>query len=214
MDTKNETPLGLYIAVEGIDGSGKSTVLKALKDELEAEVTREPGGPPLAEEIRLVLQQKRETNMHVFSEFALFWAARFSTLREAVMPRIEAGKHIVSDRCEASTWAYQIRGREHPALEEPFWALRKLLWRLPDAYFYLDVSVEEAHRRIFSNRPALEIDRFDLEEAPFMRRVREGYEEFFRVAPGALMFRLDASKPPDEVAAEAVEALRRFVATR
>lgn len=209
MDPTNENQSGLYVAVEGGEGSGKSTAIAAAKDVIgECVVTREPGGTSLSEDVRHILQADGR-HINPRSEFALFWASRFAAIEEVVVANLAAGRSVISDRCAASTWAYQVRARELPELVEPFWSLWNILPRTPDLYVFLDLDPEEGLRRIFTNRLD-EVSRIDRESLPFHRRVREGYREFFSAMPPEKVVTIDASRPKDEVAQMVADVIRRF----
>jgi dTMP kinase len=204
------TKSGLYVAVEGGEGCGKSTAIAAIRGAIgDCVTTREPGSTPLAEKVRSVLQVIDDCPMNPLSEFSLFWAARFSTVRETVVPELERGVSVVSDRCAASTWAYQIRGRQLPELAEPFWSFWKILPRTPDLYIFLDLDPEEGLRRIFAGRQD-EVSRIDLESLDFHRRVREGYKEFFSRMPPDRVIQIDASQPREAVSEAVASAIRGF----
>lgn len=201
---------GCYIAFEGGEGCGKSTAIQAVRGLLgECLVTREPGGTRLAEKVRHVLQVDDGCTISPHSEFALFWAARFSVTEELIVPQLKAGKVVLSDRCAASTWAYQIHGRQMPELGDLFWASWNLLPRTPDMYLYLDLDPQEGLRRIYSGRLD-EISRIDREELPFHQRVRAGYEDFFARVPRGKVVRIDASQSREAVAEAAIAAVREF----
>ncbi len=210
MSTTSNTQKGIYVAVEGGEGCGKSTVIAALKALLgDCIVTREPGGTRLAEKVRHILQHDDGCPMPSRSEFALFWAARFSTMEEVVVPQLEAGNAVISDRCAASTWAYQIHGRQMAELSEVFWASWKILPCVPDLYVYLELDPAEGLRRIFLNRIE-EISRIDREALAFHQRVQVGYQDFFAKVPTGQVVRIDASQSREAVAEAAVAAVHGF----
>ena len=212
MSTTPNIQKGLYFTVEGGEGCGKSTAIAAIKTAIgECLTMREPGSTPLAEKVRHVLQVVDGCPMNSLSEFALFWAARFSTIHEIVVPELDKGRTVISDRCAASTWAYQIRGRQLSELAEPFWAFWKILPRTPDLYVFLDLEPEEGLRRIFTTRLD-EISRIDSESIDFHRRVREGYVEFFSLMPPEKVVRIDASQSREAVSEAVADAIRGFSA--
>lgn len=209
MDSTTEKLSGFYAAVEGGEGCGKSTAIAAIKDVIgECVVTREPGGTALSEDVRHILQADGR-HINPRSEFALFWASRFSTIEEVVVANLAANRSVISDRCAASTWAYQVRARELPELADPFWSLWKILPRTPDLYVFLDLDPEEGLRRIFTKRLD-EISRIDRESLAFHRRVREGYREFFSAMPPEKVVTIDAARPKEEVAQMVADAIRQF----
>lgn len=161
-----------YIALEGVDGSGKSTVATALAERLEALgtkviVVREPGGTTLGEVVRGLLLDSQ--SLDVWAEVFLFAAQRAELAAELVKPALDAGTWVISDRTYYSSMAYQgnARGLGVDRVRE----INELGLRgvVPDLVFVLDVDPKEALSR--QNRP----DRIGRESAVFQSRVREGY---------------------------------------
>src|SRR5579864_4280814 len=104
---------GKFIVLEGGEGAGKSTQLRVIKEILgdDIVITREPGGSPYAEEIRnVILKSTNAGQADAKTHFALFWAARADHMKNTVLPALNAGKHVISDRFDSSTFAYQIYG--------------------------------------------------------------------------------------------------------
>lgn len=138
----------MYIAIEGIDGAGKSTAMKAIADwltqhypEYVIETTREPGGCKAAEDIRMVL---KTTPMEDGTRMYLFTAAREILLSSVVLPALEEGRMVVSDRCLATTFAYQCTSTE---LEDMFFNFHENIKR-PDLTIILDLHAEVAEARL------------------------------------------------------------------
>ena len=161
-----------YIALEGVDGSGKSTVAAALAERLEAEgtkviVVREPGGTALGEVVRGLLLDSE--SLDDWAEVFLFAAQRAELAAELVKPALDAGTWVISDRTYYSSMAYQgnARGLGVDRVRE----INELGLRgvVPDLVFVLDVDPKQALRR--QDRP----DRIGRESAVFQSRVREGY---------------------------------------
>ena len=161
-----------YIALEGIDGSGKSTVAAALAGRLEALgtkviVVREPGGTSLGEVVRGLLLDSQ--SLDDWAEVFLFAAQRAELAAELVKPALDAGTWVISDRTYYSSMAYQgnARGLGVDRVRE----INELGLRgvVPDLVFVLDVDPKQALSR--QNRP----DRIGRESAVFQGRVREGY---------------------------------------
>ena len=110
---------GKFITVEGIEGVGKSTNIEFIRSILEAEdkkvvVTREPGGTPIAEEIRTLLLDHRNNYLAKDSELLLMFAARAEHLAQVIRPALEEGKFVLCDRFTDATYAYQGGGRRMP----------------------------------------------------------------------------------------------------
>jgi dTMP kinase len=170
---------GKFITVEGGEGVGKSTNIAFIAETLrqagvEVEITREPGGTPLAEEIREVLIKCRNEAVHPDTELLLMFAARAQHLNEKIKPALDAGTWVVCDRFTDATYAYQSGGRKLPSEKvanlETFvqGALR------PDMTILLDAPVEVGMARA-QKRAAL--DRFEEEKVDFFNRVRNNYLE-------------------------------------
>ena len=183
--------------LEGGEGAGKSTAAAFLKEQLPREqflFTREPGGTPFAEKVRALMIAPEATGASAEALFTLVWAGRFDHVKNVIKPSLERGTHVISERFDSSTFAYQIRGQETPALEKLFWECRALLGEcIPDLYIWLDVSPEEGlHRMRENTRKAEPIDQFEARELAFHTRVRAGLTEFFANVP---VVKIDAGRP-------------------
>lgn len=170
--------VGKFITLEGTEGVGKSTNLHFIHQWLIAQgvdvvMTREPGGTPLAEELRAILLAPREEAVDETAELLLIFAARAQHLREVIKPALARGAWVLSDRFTDATYAYQGFGRGLDVsliaqLEQQVQgALR------PDLTLVLDIEVEVGLSRA-SARAAL--DRFESEQIEFFERVRLGYQ--------------------------------------
>jgi dTMP kinase len=203
---------GRFITLEGGEGAGKSTVMAVIAATLAErgivyEMTREPGGTPLAEAIRALALDAHWTGvMRPETELLLVFAARAQHVRECVLPALDGGRWVVSDRYTDASYAYQGGGRGQPteriaALEA--WAAPVA----PDLTFLLDVPVEQGLARAFSRG---ERDRMEREQAEFHERVREAYHA--RVAADPTRFRvIDARQSQAEVAASVKAELLRWM---
>jgi dTMP kinase len=168
---------GLFITVEGGEGVGKSTNIAFIQEALAAKgiksiVTREPGGTPLAEEIREVLIKNREETVVSETELLLMFAARAQHLHQKILPSLESGVWVISDRFTDATYAYQSGGRGVP--EEKVALLETFVQGdiRPDLTLLLDAPIEVGMARA-KNRGAL--DRFEEEKAEFFNKVRDNY---------------------------------------
>lgn len=178
-----------FIVLEGIDGAGKSTHLAYICQWLRGRglsvlQTREPGGSPLAEDLRSIVLSRP---MDGLSELMLIFAARRDHLKHTVWPAIAAGQWVVCDRFTDSTRAYQGAGRGlAPALIETLAAQVEQGGQGPDFVFYFDLPAEEAARRRSQRAEGrlLNDDRFDSEDLAFFERVRQGYANAARLRPG------------------------------
>lgn len=168
---------GLFITVEGIEGVGKTTNIEFIADWLTAQgiefiKTREPGGTPLAEEIREVLLQPRDESVSDTAELLLMFAARSQHLYSLIQPNLNAGRWVLCDRFTDATYAYQGGGRGLSM--ETIAALETIVQRefRPDAVILLDVPVAVGLARA---RARSELDRIEQEKASFFEKVRRCY---------------------------------------
>lgn len=168
----------VFITFEGIDGSGKSTHIDLLRDQLEkkgyrVEVFREPGGTELSEKIRSLLLNP-ELDIDPISELLLFSAARAQLISERVIPLLEEGAVVILDRFYDSTTAYQGYGRSSASLDA-IAELNELAshHREPDLTFYLQISLEESKKRTAK----LPKDRMEQSGDQFFRKVIDGFEK-------------------------------------
>ena len=199
-------PRGMFITIEGGEGSGKTTLIASLTEKLkqagrEAMVTREPGGIPIAEAIRNVLLSRENTAMDPRTEALLYAAARRQHLAEKVIPALERGTTVICDRFVDSSLAYQGHARGL-GIEEVAEINRFATdgWE-PDLTLYLDMDPEVGLARIRANG-SREVNRLDVESLAFHRRVREGYR-LVAERHAKRIVTLDAMRPADEVAKEA-----------
>jgi dTMP kinase len=176
---------GRFITVEGVEGVGKSTQLGFLHEHLQAAghdvlMTREPGGSDLAEDLRAVLLDPRHAGMTPDAELLLVFAARADHLARRVLPALEAGRWVVSDRFTDATYAYQGGGRGIPSqrieiLEQ--WVQGSLR---PDRVLVLDLPPGLGAVRVAARGSR---DRFEREPSDFFHRVRDAYLARARAAP-------------------------------
>ncbi len=176
---------GKFITIEGTEGVGKSTSLNYIKDVLQQKgivfiTTREPGGTPIAEKIRELLLDKANTALCDDAELLLMFAARTQHLNELIIPALQSGQWVISDRFTDATYAYQGGGRGLPwekiaQLEQ--WVQGDLR---PDATILLDIPVEQGMERVRSRG---ETDRFEEEQMSFFSRIREAYLRLARENP-------------------------------
>lgn len=203
---------GLFITLEGGEGSGKSTQIKLLKTGLEAVgqdvvVTREPGGAPGAEQIRTLLVDGPAERWDPVTEALLHYAARREHLRQTVIPALETGKWVICDRFADSTMAYQ--GYGHGLGRDWILALHKAVVAdlAPDLTLILDMPVEEGLARAAARGSGG--DRYENMDLKFHHRLREGFLDIARREPDRCVV-INAANPINEVQA----AIRQIVNTR
>jgi dTMP kinase len=209
---KPEFRHGLLITVEGGEGVGKTTNLQFIARYLRAKgvdlvQTREPGGTPLAEQIRELLLSAREEPVAPTAELLLIFAARAQHLQQVVYPAIKQGQWVLCDRFTDATYAYQGGGRQ---LDERHIATLESLVQdgfRPDVTLLLDMPVAEGLARA-SGRG--ELDRFEQEQLSFFDRVRAAYWDRVRQYPGQYRV-LDASGTLEQVQTGIAQALDQLL---
>ena len=199
-----------FITFEGSEGSGKSTQAERLAARLQRcgvryVLTREPGGTPIGESIRELLQfAPHNSNMTPETELLLFEASRSQLVREVIKPGLERGACVIADRFFDSTIVYQGAARRLD---------REMIERVnafvvgdcvPDITFVLDVDAATAHSRM--QREPRKADRMEQQPEEFYERVREGYREFARQQPKRAVL-INGAQDPDEIEKEIREKL-------
>lgn len=208
--------LDRLVTLEGGEGAGKTTALDALRRHLqdageEVVVTREPGGTPLGERIRTLLLAPEGDAPCAEAELLLMFAARAQHVRETILPAIERGAWVVSDRFTDSSYAYQGGGRG--LAPELIAALeRHVVGIVPGLTLLLDLPVEQGRQRTRGRELALGgsgPDRIEREHDAFFQRVQAAYRARAQAEPQRIRT-LDATQPADTVAAGAVAELARW----
>lgn len=192
---------GLLITFEGGEGSGKSTIIKRLVQELQAQypdivLTREPGGTKISEEIRKIILDKDNVLMDKKTEALLYAASRRQHLIETVFPALDSHKIVLSDRYLDSSLVYQGYARGigiNEVLDVNLFAIDN---RLPDLTILFDLRPEVGLKRIKSN--SREINRLDLEALEFHKKVHEGYL-ILQKQYGDRIKKVDAEQPIEDV---------------
>lgn len=197
---------GLFLTVEGGDGSGKTTLVTALADRFKREkrevlCTREPGGTALSEKVRSLVLDGKESVSPV-AELLLFLAARAEHLEKLIVPALKAGKVVICDRFNDSTIAYQGYARDLGAEYAKTLCQLACREKEPDLTFYLDLDPKIAFSRL-SHRGK---DRIEQEDATFHSKVRDGYLTLAKSEPERI-YVLDASKQPEAVMQQAFNYL-------
>ena len=205
---------GLFITVEGPEGAGKSTILseiyqQLLQDGLDVVQTREPGGISIAEQIREVILNTKNTEMDKRTEALLYAAARRQHLVEKVIPALEEGKIVICDRFIDSSLAYQGNARGigmEEVMDINQFAIED---KMPDLTLYFDIDPEEGLKRIAKHN-GREVNRLDLESVEFHTHVREGYQKLIKQYPDRIQV-IDASKSKEAVFADAYEIVTSYL---
>ena len=200
----------MFITLEGPEGSGKTTAVEAAVKALEAKGyqivrTREPGGTPIAEQIRSVILDKANTNMDPRTEALLYAASRRQHLVEKVWPALKEGKIVICDRYLDSSLAYQGGARGlgvDNILNVNLFATENTF---PDLTLLFDITPEEGLKRISANADR-EVNRLDLEKLEFHHKVRDTFLALAKRYPERFVI-IDASKSRDEVAKATLDAI-------
>ena len=200
---------GLFITLEGGEGAGKSTQMAYVPQLIEAagktlQVTREPGGTDLSEQIRGLLLDHRQTAMDSDTELLLMFAARAQHLAQLIRPALAKGEWVLCDRFTDATYAYQGGGRgidlsRIAQLEE--WVQGSLR---PDMTLLLDLPVDEGMARAGQRG---ELDRFEREQQAFFERVRQTYRDRAEAEPERFRI-IDASKDIAQVQQQIAAVLK------
>ena len=200
----------MFITLEGPEGSGKTTAVEAAVKALEEKGyqivrTREPGGTPIAEQIRNVILDKENTNMDPRTEALLYAASRRQHLVEKVWPALKEGKIVICDRYLESSLAYQggARGLGVDNILNVNLFATENTW--PDLTLLFDITPEEGLKRIAANA-SREVNRLDLEKLEFHHKVRDTFLELARRYPDRFVI-IDASKSREEVAKATLDAI-------
>ena len=206
------TQRGLFITVEGGEGVGKTTNLETLERWVQAQgipylLTREPGGTPLAEDIRQLLLDKREESVSPAAELLLVFAARAQHLQQVIEPALSAGKWVLCDRFTDATYAYQGGGRGMPGA-----AIAQLETLVqgelrPDLTLLLDAPIEVGMARAGQRG---ELDRFEQEQADFFEQVRKCYLSRAWAEPGRFRV-IDTDRPLVQIASELETVMNLFL---
>ncbi|WP_027063508.1 dTMP kinase [Mesoplasma seiffertii] len=206
----------MFITIEGMDGSGKTTAIAPIKECLESLgykvlLTREPGGHKVSEEIRKVILADYSEGMHPWTEALLYIASRKEHIDKVVVPALQQGYVVISDRFMDSTSAYQgnARGLGIAKVNE----IQEIVLDgcIPDLTIYFDLNMEEAERRI-NKRPELK-NRLDRENLDFKLKVKDGYDQLVKSFPNRIKV-IDANLGIEEVQQQTkkiiVEAIEKW----
>lgn len=194
-----------YIALEGLEGCGKSTHATRLGVYLNAVVTREPGGTSIGTKLREILADPDNTDLHARTEALLMAADRAQHMEQVVRPALNAGQHVVSDRSIYSTLAYQGYGRGLDVDELRRISTWALDGTLPDIVIFMSVPTDILNERLAKRN----LDRFEREGADFFARIHDGFRALMAADPMRWIV-IDGTMPKDDVE----EAIRVEVLSR
>ena len=204
---------GLFISLDGIDGSGKTTHARLLADRLRAQgyrvvLCRDPGGTAIGDRIREILLDNNHAEMDRRSEMFLYMASRSQLVKEVIRPALEAGHVVVSDRYLMANVAYQGGGGGLSLDTVYEIGLVATGGVLPDLVLLLDIDPGLARGRLSGER-----DRMEQHDAAFYGRVREGFIELARRDPTHVRV-VDADQPVEKVGAAIEVEVMRVLDTR
>lgn len=205
---------GKFIVFEGGEGSGKSTILEMIYEDLKdngikCTKTREPGGIKISEDIRNIILDKNNTNMDGKTEALLYAAARRQHLVEKVIKDLEDGKVVLCDRFIYSSLAYQGYAR-NLGIKEIYDINKFAIGEyMPDLNIFFDIRPEVGFSRINKNSNR-EVNRLDLEEMDFHYKVREGYTKLYEENKESFE-KIDAEKSIEEVFSTVKKIIMDFI---
>lgn len=204
---------GKFISIEGMDGAGKTSVMQTLlkwlaEQGIDCVTTREPGGTPLAEELRNILLSPRDEVVDADCELLLMMAARTQHVKSKIQPALHAGKWVISDRFFDASYAYQGGGRGMDAQRIQSlhqWAIGDFA---PDLTLLLDLPVDIGKARVAGRGE--EETRFEQEQLAFFERVREAYLAQARLYPNRISI-IDATQSPEVVLHDVIRTCQQYM---
>ena len=214
---------GLFITFEGLEGCGKTTQAKMLfdfliKQKIPSIYTKEPGGTKIGDKIRKILLDQKNDGMDYKTEMLLFLASRAENVRLIILPALEEGKIVISDRFHDSTTAYQGYGRgiDLKIIKH----LNNLVVgeAIPDLTFILDIDPYEGLRRSasFGNSSEMRFEKEFINKKIiggklFLERVRNGYYQLSREESGRIKI-IDANRSKEDIFEEIIKIVKRKIA--
>ena len=207
---------GIFLTMEGPDGSGKTTQILKLKEHLmqhgydKVVVTREPGGTVISEAVRGILLNREYAEMDDHTEALLYAAARAQLVAQVIKPALDAGKAVISDRFVDSSAVYQgmARGLGVEKIYELNGFAMQGIW--PDLTIHLDLPAEVGLARAKSRA---ELDRMEAQSTAFHEKVAQGYRDLAALAPERIVT-IDATQDIDAIHAAIVDKVEKLLATK
>ena len=193
--------MSFFISIEGFDGTGKSTqasILKKNLDDLNIDsiLVREPGSTSFSEKIRDIL--KENTEIETLTELLLFQASRYELVKKVIIPNLETGKVVITDRFSDSSVAYQgYGGGLDIKLIETLNNISTSNLK-PDLTFLLDLNLESSKKRTFSRNNDEQIDKFEKKDSIYHKKVKDGFLEILKNNNDRII-KIDASKDIYEI---------------
>lgn len=203
---------GKFIVIEGLEGAGKSTAIQTVLQRLQQHgatvcQTREPGGTPLAEQIRLLVKSVQQEQVAPVTELLLMYAARAQLVNNVIKPALARGEWVLADRHDLSTRAYQGGGRQ--LADSVLQPLRQLVLGdlTPDLTLYLDIDPALGLSRAKARG---ELDRIEQEQLAFFERTRARYLAIAKSEPNIVV--IDAGRSLPEVQQQINQTLAQYLA--
>lgn len=202
---------GFLCSFEGLDGSGKTTLIHAVYEYFRAQnrpvlLTKEPGASDLGKVLRTIVQEKK-VNVCPEAEFLLFAADRAQHMKEIILPALEKGTIVFSDRMNDSSLAYQGYGRgldQHMITTINAWVMQQ---RMPDLVVYVRVTPDVAMQRIMKRN--IVPTAFEKEKEDFIMRVYQGFEEIFKTKKNGII--IDGMQSEEEVRTQTIQAISAWL---
>jgi dTMP kinase len=194
---------GRYIAFEGLEGCGKSTHVTRLAATLNGITTREPGGTAIGASLRAAMLDTSNTMLSPRAEALMMAADRAQHLEELVLPALNAGTHVVSDRSAYSSLAYQGYGRLLDIDELKRFNNWAIAGNWPDLVVFIDVPLDTLLERLKKR----ELDRFEREDRAFFERIHAGFTAMATSDPQRWLV-IDGTPPKDELASTIATAVK------
>ena len=204
---------GIWIVIEGIDGAGKTSAIATIEDvfkqvQLKTKNYREPGGTALGERVRDILKADN-IEMLPIAEVLLFYAARVQLLEECILPNLNQGIHVILDRHELSTYAYQAGGRGLDIEVIQQISNSCMPKRKPDLTFFLSLDPKVALERVINRG---DLDHYESQPLTFYQRIALSYERFAADYPNVVC--IDANQSLIEVQQDIRSELENFLAAK
>ncbi|HHV99724.1 MAG TPA: dTMP kinase [Clostridiaceae bacterium] len=194
---------GLFITIEGMDGSGKTTQINMIRDYISEKgynvmLAREPGGTKISEKIRDIILDPANGAMAAITEVLLYASARAQLVAEVIKPAVESGSVVVCDRFIDSSFAYQGFGRGIDIKTIADVNRAAIDGMMPDLTFFIDMSPEIALKRRMASSEA---DRIEKEHMEFHMKAYNGYKELARLYPERIKT-IDGNRTVEEISQE------------
>lgn len=205
----------MFISIEGTEGVGKSTLITGIEAYLiklgyQVQISREPGGTPVAEKIReILINPNVSEQIAPETELLLLYAARMQNAINNILPALRENQHILVDRYHDASYAYQVASRgvsksDYDSINERF------LLAIPDLTLWLDMPVEVGLQRA---KKRGELDRFEKEKVSFFEKVHEGYAFLHRTQSGRIK-RINAHQSSEAVLHDAIIIIQQALANK